>query len=210
MFEVLPFIVGIFLAQIAPGPNLMAVSSIALGSGRTAGVLSAAGVATGVFVWAILFTFGVGSLLSLFPQTITAMKILGGAYLVFLGTKALYNAWRNHGQQADAAGVVIAKSRAYKTGLLVVLTNPKAALMWVAVSTFLATAELSNLQFLAVGSGVSASAMLIYGAYALLFSTGMVMRAYQRFSRIVETAFGVVFGALGAKLMVDGIKDLHA
>jgi threonine/homoserine/homoserine lactone efflux protein len=209
MFEVLPLIFGVLLMQATPGPNMMAVSSIALGSGRRAGVSTAAGVATGVFVWAVLFTFGMGAVLSAFPQSVTAMKLVGGGYLVYLGVRALRAAWRGSGGGTDAAGVAATRSRAYLTGLLVVLTNPKAALMWVAISMFLAASGLSSAQFLFVGLCTSASAMAVYGVYALLFSTGVAKRAYRRLFRGVEAVFGVVFGALGARLVSDGLRELR-
>ncbi len=209
MLELLPLIVGIFLAQASPGPNLMAVSSIALGSGRRAGVLTAAGVASGVFIWAILFTFGIGAFLQAFPETILAMKLIGGSYLAYLGLKALHTAWKGAGSSAGTNCRTTSGARAYLTGLLVVLTNPKAALMWVAVSMFLAATDLSSGQYLFVGLCVSASAMAIYGTYACLFSTGIAMRTYRRLSHVIEAAFGMVFGAIGAKLIADGLREIR-
>ena len=52
--------------------------------------------------------------------------------------------------------------------------------------------------------------MAVYGTYAVLFSTGLAMRAYRRTARYVEGAFGAIFGALGVKLVVDGIRELRA
>ncbi|HMB48942.1 MAG TPA: LysE family translocator [Afifellaceae bacterium] len=209
MIEFVPLILGIFLAQASPGPNMMAVSSIALGSGRRAGMLTAAGVATGVFVWAILFAFGVGAFLNAFPQTITAMKLIGGGYLLYLGLKALRTAFSGEANVGSAAAARKTGAQAYGTGLLVVLTNPKAALMWVAVSMFLASAHSSSMQYLIVGVCVSLSAGAIYGVYAFLFSTGIALRAYGRVFRFVEAGFGMVFGAIGAKLVADGIRELR-
>ena len=100
--------------------------------------------------------------------------------------------------------------RAFATGVLVVLTNPKAALMWVAVSIFLASANLTNAQFLIIGLCISLSAMAIYGTYALLFSTGVAIRTYGRLVHAVEATFGLLFGALGARLLADGLKELRS
>ena len=209
MFELLPFVFGIFLAQVSPGPNMMAVSSVAIGSGRRAGVLTAAGVATGVFVWAILFAFGIGALLQAFPQSITAMKLLGGGYLLFLGTRAVLTILREPGSSEKSDAVRTVGVRAFSTGLLVVLTNPKAALMWVAASMYLASLNLSAVQFLTIGSCVSLSALGIYGVYAVLFSTGLAVRTYGRFFRFIELGFGAVFGMLGAKLVADGLREIR-
>lgn len=188
---------------------MVAVSSVAIGSGRRAGMLTAAGVATGVFVWAILFAFGIGALLNAFPETITAMKLLGGGYLLFLGTKAVLAALRGTDPEAKSGGIRTEGARAYSTGLLVVLTNPKAALMWVAASMYLASLNLSDIQFLTIGIFVSLSAMGIYGVYAVLFSTGLAVRTYGRFFRFIETAFGAIFGMLGAKLVADGLREIR-
>jgi threonine/homoserine/homoserine lactone efflux protein len=169
MLELLPLVLGVFLAQALPGPNMIAVTAIALGSGRRAGICTAAGVATGAFVWAVLFTSGVSALLSAFPQWLIAMKLLGGGYLLFLGIKALRVARRGSKHGEGAAGVTRTGRQAYATGLLVVLTNPKAALMWAAVAMFLATASFYHSQSQLVGFFRSMSAVAIYGAYARLF-----------------------------------------
>ncbi|MGO4571479.1 LysE family translocator [Microvirga sp. 2TAF3] len=201
---------GIFLAQVSPGPNLMAVSSASLGSGRLVGFSTAAGVATGVFIWAVLFALGIGAFLKAFPQTIMAMRLLGGGYLVYLGLKALHAAIASSSDRPVAGRAEMRAGAAYRRGLFVVMTNPKAALMWVAVSMYLASAGLSTLQFLAIGVGASISATVVYGTYALIFSTGTVTRVYARFCRVIEGCFGVAFGGIGAKLFIDGIRELKA
>lgn len=208
MFELLPLLVGIFLAQVSPGPNMMAVSSIALGTGRRAGIATATGVATGVFIWAVLFTFGIDAVLRAFPETMIVMKLAGGGYLLYLGVNAVRASLQNSAV-IRSGQIKTSAARAYRTGLLVVLTNPKAALMWVAISAFLASAGLSNIQFLLIGLCVAASAMVIYSAYAMLFSTGLATRAYRRFFRLIEAAFGALFGLIGAKLVIDGLREIR-
>jgi len=209
MIEILPLVLGILITQISPGPNLMVVASNSLGSGRKTGLAAAAGVASGVFIWAILFTFGVAALFVAFPQSISAFKLLGGAYFLYLAVKALRSAWMQSDEGINPRAVEVSKITAYKTGLLVVLTNPKAALMWVAISAFLASSGLSNLGFLIIGACASVSAMIVYGTYAALFSTGFIMQNYSRFTKYVETSFGVVFGVVGSKLLIDGYRELR-
>lgn len=210
MIELLPLFVGVLLAQAAPGPNLMAVASIALGSGRRAGMATAAGVATGVFIWAILSVFGISALFDTVPQAIIVMKLAGGSYLIYLGLKALAAAWRGAKGSLDKTRADIAPLAAWRLGMLVVLTNPKAAMMWVAVSSFLASTQMSNMQFLLTGLCISLSAMAIYGTYAALFSTGFAIKTYAKFSRMFEAGFGLIFGAAGAKLFADGLSAMRS
>ena len=90
------------------------------------------------------------------------------------------------------------------------MTNPKAALMWVAVSMFLASSGVVGPLLVLIGLGASLSAMLICGAYALVFSIGIAIRTYGRFFRLIEASFGAMFGFVGANLVMDGRRDLRS
>ena len=189
--EIATLIVGVLLAQVTPGPNMMAVSSYALGAGRRAGVLVAAGVASGVFVWAVSFAFGIGAILKMFPATLVAMKLIGGLYLLFMAARAIRSAFRPASGGAARAVARSSGTRAYLVGVLVVLTNPKAALMWVAISMFLASHGSTTVSNLIVGICATGSAMAVYGAYAYLFSTDVAMRSLQTaFSQCRKRLFG--------------------
>ena len=123
--------------------------------------------------------------------------------------RSLRSAWRG-----DAAAIVantesLSRWAAWRRGLLVVLTNPKAALMWSAIATFLFGARLPMLAVLAFGPLVAITATLIYGAYGLLFSSRLAGRVYGRFARAIEYVFGAAFGALGAVLVLAGVRALR-
>ena len=91
-------LVGVMLAQCSPGPNMMAIASAGLGQGRKAALMTVLGVASGMIIWATAVAFGLAAVVALFPSLMTAMKILGGGYLLYLAFKALHTAWE--GQEA--------------------------------------------------------------------------------------------------------------
>lgn len=203
-------LLGTIAAQAAPGPNLVAVAAAGLGQGRRAAFAVVAGVASGVLIWAGAVAYGLGLVLEAFPTLVVAMKILGGAYLLYLAAKALLAAWT-----ARPSAVAPDRSRRSdlangRLGLLVVLTNPKAALMWAAIAAFLFGQGLSPEAVLAFGPVGALSAILVYGLYALLFSSGVATRAYARSARAFEAAFGAVFGAMGAALLADGVRQARS
>jgi threonine/homoserine/homoserine lactone efflux protein len=68
---------GIVAAQLAPGPNLLAVASVALAQGRHPAICVAAGVSTGVLIWVSACAFGIVTLFNSFP--------LAGAFLLGSG-----------------------------------------------------------------------------------------------------------------------------
>lgn len=198
---------GLALAQIAPGPNLLAVAGAALGQGRRSALFVTTGVACGILVWASLTAFGLAALLRLYPALLTGLKLVGGAYLVWLGLRSLAAAWRGREGAIKARQGSGSAFDSWKRGLFVNLTNPKAALLWTAISTFLYGSGLSAVEVIGFAPIGSASALVIYGAYALLFSSGVAQRAYLRFARIVDLLFALSFGALGGKLIADVAAD---
>ncbi|MCC0014683.1 MAG: LysE family transporter [Rhodobiaceae bacterium] len=200
---------GTVAAQAAPGPNLMAVASTGLGQGRRAALLVVLGVASGVFIWVAAVAAGLGALIGAFPSLLLAMKFLGGGYLVFLSIKALWTALRGGQGAIKARGSPLSDVAAWRHGLLVVLSNPKAALMWAAVAAFLFGHGLAPAQVLAFAPIGACSAVAVYGTYAMLFSSGFAVRAYARAARRFEAVFGAVFGVLGGALLADGIRSLR-
>jgi len=98
---------------------------------------------------------------------------------------------------------------AYSHGILVVLTNPKAAMMWAAVSSYLIGSGLSPMAVLLFAPIAATTALFIYSAYGLLFSSSGAQRMYLGTSRVFEIVFGVAFGTLGSKLLIDGFKEIR-
>ena len=196
-------------AQLAPGPNFLAVAATALGQGRKAGMAVAAGVASGVFFWVILVAFGLGTVLEMAPAALLVLKIAGGLYLLYLAARGLRAGIRGEAVNltADERGQSLKSN--WQTGMLVVVTNPKAALMWIAMATFLFAGGGTWVHVLLFGPLGALSAIAVYGLYAWLFSTPVAIRSYQKFSRVFEYSFASLFGLFGAKLMWDGLKELR-
>lgn len=201
---------GVLAAQATPGPNMMAVASTALADGRRAALMVVAGIVSGVLTWTVLVAAGLGALFHQLPVLLTILKFFGGAYLLYLGARGIAAAIRG----GDSPGISprragVSAVAAWRRGLLVVMINPKAALMWSAVATFLFGAGLGAFEVLAFGPVAAVSAALIYGLYGLVFSSRAAVAAYLRFSRWIEGVFGAVFGALGGTLLAAGVADLR-
>jgi threonine efflux protein len=203
-------LIGVMAAQASPGPNMMAVAGAALKQGRASALLVVAGIASGSLVWAALTAFGLGELFRRFPQLLTALMFVGAAYLMWIGLRSLRSAWRGDVASLRANEDLLGPWAAWRRGLLVVLTNPKSALMWSALATFLYGAGLPTPAVLALGPMVAISAMLIYGAYGLAFSSRIAGSFYKRFARAIEFAFGAAFGVLGGLLLLAGIRALRS
>lgn len=200
--------VGVLAAQVSPGPNLAAVASVGLAHGRRPALFVVAGISSGMLVWSLATALGLGAIIKAFPSSLLVMKLLGGGYLLFLGTKATLATIRDGGNGSFRADTeALTDGAAWRRGVLVLLTNPKAALMWAAVASFLFGQGMSAMHVLAFGPMGALSGLVIYGTYALLFSTGAAMRGYARFARWFEGLFAAAFGAMGASLIWSGLRE---
>lgn len=79
---------------VLPGPDTALVLQNGLAHGRRAAVETALGVNAGLLVWAVAGALGIAALLRASAPAFTALKLAGAAYLVWLGLRALGEAWR--------------------------------------------------------------------------------------------------------------------
>ncbi len=211
MLEIfIPALLGVIAAQASPGPNLLAVAGVGLSQGRAHALLVAAGVASGVCIWAIAFAAGLSTVFEEYPDAALGLRLIGGGYLLYIAAKAIRAAWTGSSSTIRRLALQLSFRAAFKRGLLVVLTNPKAAMMWAAVSAYLLGSGLSSTAVLLFAPIASTTALVIYGVYGLLFSASAAQRTYQSAARVFEAVFGVAFGVLGGKLLTEGLQEIRA
>lgn len=192
--------VALATAAISPGPNLVAVASRGLGSGRNSALIVASGLACGAFLWSFITAYGLGTLFESYPVLLRIIGLLGGAYLLWLGFKGWRAALTGKGGQ-----IVPVKGRGVRHdflhGLTVTATNPKVALLWASLSTFVGPAITDWPLLLMFTTGSAFIIFVIYGTYGWLFSTGHARGLYLRFQTASEAIFGTLFGGLGLYMM---------
>ncbi|GAA3830978.1 LysE family translocator [Sphaerisporangium flaviroseum] len=123
------------LGAISPGPDFAVVVRRSAVSGRAYGMAAAAGISVGVFVWVVATATGIAALLATSAMAFTVVKVVGAAYLLYLGINAWRAALRKDGELRldlpDAARR--GPWAAFTEGLLTNALNPKAALFFVAL-----------------------------------------------------------------------------
>src|SRR3979411_2108935 len=121
------------LVIITPGQDTALTIRNTLVGGRGAGVLTAAGVASGQFIWTVATSAGLAALIVASEPVFTALKLAGAAYLIFLGAQALYAALRPRGGDSRTNAMLPHRLRriaAYRQGVLSNLGNPKMAVFF--------------------------------------------------------------------------------
>lgn len=119
------------LALIAtPGQDMIYVITRSLAQGRFAGVCSAVGVCLGILVHTALAAFGLGAILQASEGVFFALKLVGAAYLVYLGIRLLLTRG-GPGFAATASGP-LSPLALVRQGMLSNVTNPKMVLFFLA------------------------------------------------------------------------------
>tara|TARA_R110002110_G_scaffold36071_3_gene120805 strand:+ start:522 stop:1163 length:642 start_codon:yes stop_codon:yes gene_type:complete len=193
-----------FLGIFSPGPNILAVIGTSMSLGRRKGCLLALGVASGSFCWAMLTVVGLSGLLTAYAGALTIIKIVGGAYLIWLGIKALRSAAaKNEMPLAPVGTETDSLARYYLRGLFVQMTNPKAALSWVAIISLGLQANAPWWVAAIIVSGTTVMSVVMHLGYALTFSTEPMVRFYRRARRWIQATLGLFFCFAGIRLLLS-------
>lgn len=197
---VLLSVFGIFIpALMLPGPDFVAIVRASMTRGTRAGLLTTLGVSIGLGFYATLGLLGLSAVLVQVEWLAVTVRVLGGAYLVYLGVRLVL---------AKPAEIVVDAGRdvganAVLGGLLVTLTNPKAIVLFASVFATTVTAETPSwLMVLMIGI-VVASSLAWYTIVSLFMSSAPVMRRFSRAQAWIERAAGVCFVAIGGRILAD-------
>ena len=79
------FVIASILLIVTPGQDMMLVMSRSVAQGAAAGIVTAAGVSVGLIGHTVLATLGLGAILRTSEWLFIALKLVGAAYLVYLG-----------------------------------------------------------------------------------------------------------------------------
>lgn len=211
MQELMFYLPGILLSYVAfiltiasPGPNVLCLMGTSMSVGRTAGIAYALGVTAGTLTWGLLSVIGLAALLSTYALTLTVVKVLGGAYLLWLAYKAFKSSLSDYDIETTALSESELKFFDYfKRAYIINMTNPKAALGWVAIVSLGLKQDAPMWVGLAIITGTFTISVVAHLVYAVVFSTPIMTRAYSRARRCIQATLGVFFTFAGLKLLTS-------
>jgi RhtB (resistance to homoserine/threonine) family protein len=121
------------LAIMSPGPAILLAISNSLTHGTRSVYLSALGNEIGIMIVSLSTVLGLGVILQTSTTLFLMIKVIGAAYLIYLGVRQ----WRSKTNLFDRQNTEAKKARTNKSffleGLLIAVTNPKAILFFTAL-----------------------------------------------------------------------------
>ncbi|WP_269928650.1 LysE family translocator [Kocuria massiliensis] len=224
----LPLVVTWIVVLVAPGPDVLMILQQAAPrdadrdraasdghapaenapNPRILGLWSALGVMTGNFLWMMGAVIGLGALIALFPAIVPILKILGGAFLTYVGLSGL---WALRGASRGGPRVKVRRAsprRAYLKGLATNLSNPKALVFFSAMlAPFMShgypwwQTAILVLVFMAIG-------LAWFSMFAWIASSAVVVRWVRAYWFRVEVVTTCLFAVIGIVFIVDGLWGL--
>lgn len=211
LFHYLPgvlLIYGVFLLQNAtPGPNVLAVIGTSMSAGRRSGFAVSLGVASGTLTWSAASVLGLTTIIASYGQLFFYIKIAGGCYLLYLAFRAFRSAWSTTDLDTSVTeGANRTLFSFYRKGYFLNLTNPKAALGWIAIVSLGLEANSPTWVSLAIILGTTVLSLGVHALYTFVFSSPGMISVYVRVRRPVQGALGGLFSFAAYKLLTTKVQ----
>jgi RhtB (resistance to homoserine/threonine) family protein len=191
-------------AVVSPGPNFLVVSRLALSRSRRSAIGATVGITVGSLIYAALTMFGLSVLILRFAWLGDTIRIVGGAYLVWLGIQA----WRARPENLNPAAAkevqdVTSLLHGLRVGFLTEITNPKGIAFFLGL---FAAAIPETTPLWAKLAVLSAGGMIEFGWYTAVsfaLSSGPMLAGYLKVRRTVDRVLGTLLIALGLKVALN-------
>jgi threonine/homoserine/homoserine lactone efflux protein len=153
--------------------------------------------------WATLASTGLSVVLASDAHALAALKILGGLYLLYLAWRSARSALTTKPFTPDGSdGGRVRLRGLWLRGLLLHLTNPKAIMTWLAIMSLGVRNGAGTSTILAIVVGCAGLDGVVFGSYALVFSTKPMVRLHARARRGIEATLALFFGYAGLRLLL--------
>jgi threonine/homoserine/homoserine lactone efflux protein len=201
--SLLPFVLGSLLVTIVPGPDMALVTRQVLAYGQRVARATIAGNILGLVVWTAAVAVGLAAVLLASARIFDVVKLLGAAYLVYLGLSTLRHArrWAPTTEAGVRKRASISRGTAFRQGLLSTSLNPKPGLFFATyLPQFVTPHGNVALQVCALGGFHCLVGIVWLTLYATLVGRLHLVLSRQRVRMWLERATGVVLISFGFRV----------
>lgn len=204
MHNIITFIMVATLLVISPGPNGFLIAKSVSLFGQKAGFANIAGFVVAFYVHGTLSIFGISVLLVQSAQIFFIFKLLGATYLIWIGMKALLNAFKVSRTQsphlAQKKMKPISIRAAFLEGFLTNVLNPKVSMFYLAAFPQFISINESSINAYALVSAHAMVNFVWFSTMVLMLSRIKKATNNVRFKRWLNAITGIVFIGFGTKL----------
>lgn len=201
------FFMSCMILSMIPGSDTIYILTQSISNDRKTGVFSTLGICSGILVHTTLVTLGLSAILKSSPTAFQIVKVVGAAYLIYLGIKSIRSKKSLVVQDEGAPKTNLKK--AYINGVVTNVLNPKVALFFIAFLPSFVDTESSYF-------GVTAFVLLgltyfftttvwsLFLSYIASYASKFLKKKPSA-GKIINVVAGLIFIVLGAHLLI--MKD---
>jgi threonine/homoserine/homoserine lactone efflux protein len=192
------------LLAVTPGPDMAVVTKNALAHGRRGVIATTSGIALALSIWVTATAFGISALLRASSELLFVLKLVGAAYLAYLGVRTLIDSWRRHADLIASAPPAAPAHAIFRQGFLSALSNPKLGVFFVTfLPQFVLPGQDVFSRLLELGIVFATIGWIWMNVYGLLVTRLRDFITAPRVRRWMERITGVVLLGFGARLALE-------
>ncbi|MGO2225865.1 MAG: LysE family translocator [Psychrobacter celer] len=201
------------LAAASLGPDFVLVSRETLTKGRRTGLICSLGITLGLAVHIIYSVLGLAAVIAHSQPLLTAIKWLGGAYLIYLGCQGIgakpkqpveTTTFTNNDNSNSNSNVTDKTESSFATlrrGFFCNVFNPKAPVYFVAIFTLVLSPDIPLWQLSIYGVWMMVLQMAWFSTVVMLLSIPVILKRFQRFEHWIDRVLGTAMVVLGLNLI---------
>jgi threonine efflux protein len=189
------------LAAASPGPDFAYVTRHSLVNGRRAGLLASLGIALGLSVHMVYSVAGLAAMIAHSANWMMALKLVGGAYLLWLGIQGLRSRKSAAPRLDMARAAPVSAMRQIAGGFLCNALNPKAPIYFLALFTVVLSPGLPPLTLLIYCAWMMVLQWSWFSFLALVASHHVIRDRLYAARHWIDRAFGAAMVALGLRVL---------
>ncbi len=196
-----------FLALMSPGPDFIVIMRNSIVYSRRSGIYTAMGLGLGLFVHITYSLIGIGVVIAQSIILFSILKFFGAGYLIFIGYKA-FKAPRPAEATANVerAESHLSKHKAFSTGFLTNVTNPKVTLFFLSLFTLVVRPETPFFVKLVMSGEMVGATVLWFSLVAVIASHRALKKRIGKIQYYAEKIMGVLLVALGLRLALSSSR----
>jgi len=204
--QLLAFVGISLLLSVTPGPDMAVVTKNALAHGRRGVLLTTSGIALALAIWVSATAVGLSAVLRASGELLFVLKLVGAAYLAYLGVRTLLESRRRPADLLAEAPSPAPAHAIFRQGFLSAISNPKLGVFFVTfLPQFVAPGQSLLPRLLELGLIFAVIGWSWMNVYGLLINRIREIITAPRVRQWMQRVTGVVLLGFGGRLALDRV-----
>jgi len=186
-------------AVMSPGPDFAIILKESMSGRRSASLFASVGIGVGILIHVMVRMFGLGVIISESKILFDFIKIMGSAYLLYIGVKSLIEniQYQNHNNKANQ----ISNFKSFQLGFFTNVLNPKATLFFLSLYATIITNETTMIMQSIYGLWMAVITGLWFCLLSVILTNKSIIGKVQKFVGIIQKGTGIILIAFAIKLL---------